>query len=349
MLLCRRCTLLTYLITAVGVAHTSGDRYPIVRNGKVGFIDSTGNEVIAPRFFAVADMAHFQDGLAPVAGPEGAGYIDVSGRFVIGPNQDWGQPRPFHQGIAAILIWGKNGALNTPALIDQSGHLIFSGRGADEQAYFSEGLMPVRDQARWGFVDKSFRWVIAPKYDHAGEFSDGLAPIQMAGKWGYIDKTGNEIVSPRYDWAWQFSGGLGRIRIDSLTGGKWMTMEGPRPEYRYQLGFVDTNGTEVIRPQFWSAMDFQQGRAFVIPLESGRWAIINSERNVIHQPDYEQVRGFHEGLAAACVGGKWGYVDLDGLWTISPQFENGDDFWHGLARVVRNDGSGYIDRTGRSI
>jgi hypothetical protein len=215
--------------------------------------------------------------------------------------------------------------------------------------------MPLRDRAGWGFVDKRFRWVIPPKYDHAEEFSDSLAPIQMARKWGYIDNTGNEIVPPRYDLAWQFSEGLGRIRIDIRTGEKSMWMdgprpvEGPRPVYRYQFGFVDTNGREVIRPQFESATNFQQGRAFAAPPGSRLLAIIDKQGNILHPPEYAQAREFHEGLAAACVGGRWGYVDLYGSWAIAPQFNSGDDFWHGLARVAGEDGYGYIDRTGRSI
>jgi hypothetical protein len=346
----RRRSLFISLVTAVCVmAQTGSDRYPVVRDGKVGFIDSAGNEVIAPRFFAVADMAHFNDGLAPVAGPEGAGYIDPSGRFVIGPNQEWGQPRSFHDGIAVVLIWGRDGALNTPAFINRTGHVVFSSRGADEQAYFSEGLMPLRDSLGWGFVDKNFRWVIPPRYDRAEQFSDGLAPVQMAGKWGYIDKTGNQIVPPRYDLAWQFSDGLGRIRIDHPTGEKAMTMEGPRPVYRRQFGFVDTGGKEVIPPQFESATDFQQGRAFAMPPGSKRLAIIDRRGNILHPPEYEQTREFHEGLAAACVGGRWGYVDLAGSWAIAPRFNGADDFWHGLARVAREDGYGYVDRTGRAV
>ncbi len=344
------CTLLFVLASSVCVVgQTSGDRYPIVRNGKVGFIDAGGNEVIAPQFFAVADMAHFHDGLAPVAGPEGAGYIDASGRFAIGPRKEWAQPRPFREGIAAVLLLGQDGASNRPAFIDQSGNIVFSSDGAAEQAYFSEGLMRLRDRFRTGFVDKKFEWVIPPKYEAAWEFSDGLAPIRTAGKWGYIDKNGNEIVPPKYDSNWEFSDGLGRIRMDIPTAEEAMTTEGPRRVYRYKFGFVDTNGSEVIRLQFESATNFRQGRAFVVPPGSTQFAMIDKQGKMIRPPAYEQAREFHEGLAAACIGNRWGYLDVEGSWAIAPQFNGGDDFWHGLARVSLGDGYGYVDRTGRRV
>jgi hypothetical protein len=52
-LLSRRWGLFVCLTTATCVvAQTGGDRYPFVRNRKVGFIDSRGSEVIAPQFFS---------------------------------------------------------------------------------------------------------------------------------------------------------------------------------------------------------------------------------------------------------------------------------------------------------
>ena len=338
------------LTTAIWVmAQTGDDRHPFVRNGKVGFIDSRGNEVIAPQFFAVADMAHFHDGLAPVSTPDGAGYIDASGRFVIGPNRKWGQPRPFHEGIAALLIWGEDGAPNTIAFMDQTGKIIFSGAGASEQTYFAEGLMPLSDARKWGFVDKSFRWVIPPTYDFAEEFSDGLAPVQVGGKWGYIDKAGNQIVPPKYHLAWQFSDELARIRIDFATGQKSITMEGLQPLYRYQFGFVDKNGNEVIQPRFERASDFRQGRAFVMPPGSRRLGIIDKRGNIVHEPEFDQASEFHEGLAAVCVNGRWGYVDTGGGWIIAPEFSSADEFRHDLARVAWKDGFGYINRAGTVV
>jgi len=332
-----------FLFAAICVtAQTSTDRYPVVKDGKVGFIDSQGNEVIAPQFSSAGDMAHFDDGLAPVASADGAGYIDTSGHFVIGPISEWGQPRPFHEGIAVVLVWGKNGAQNTPALIDRTGHIVYSGVGTSELAYFAEGLSPFGDAKGWGFADKSFRWVIPPKYQWVERFADGLAPVQARGKWGYIDKAGNEIVRPKYDWVCSFSDGLGRVRIDIPAAGERATVA-------EMYGYVDRNGSEVIRPQFGFATDFREGRAFAIPPGSQHPGIIDQQGNFLHEPAYDEAHEFHEGLAAVRVGTLWGYVDLDGEWTITPRFEHADDFWHGLARAAWKDRYGYIDRAGMPV
>jgi hypothetical protein len=335
---------LVVVISAIG--QTDSDRYPIVVNGKVGFIDRAGNEVVTPQYFPIADMAHFTEGLAPVVGTEGAGYIDPSGRFVIGPTREWGQPRTFHENIAGVLIWGKDGARNTPAFVDRNGRVILSGSEIAEGTYFSEGLMPLHGRGGWGFVDKDFGWVIPPKYEWAGEFSEGLGPIRAGRKLGYIDTRGNEIVPPKYDLVWAFSDGVGRVRIDIPTGTNAMTMEGPKPVYKDLYGFVDRHGNEVIPPWFEWATDFHDSRAIAKPPGSKLLAIIDKHGNLLHEPQYEQSGEFREGLAAACSGGKWGYVDPEGSWVIRPQFVVADNFWHGLARVAWIDGRGYVDRTG---
>jgi len=168
-------TALSIFIVSVPVflsGQTPEDRYPFGRGDKVGFIDYQGREVIPPRFSNAGDTAHFENGLAPVleAG-RGSGYIDASGEFVIGPTNTWGWGRPFHEGIACVLIW--NQARNRPGWIDRGGKIVFSGMGV-EGTFFSEGLMSMPGpNGKWGFVDKYFQFVILPQFDFAYEFSNG--------------------------------------------------------------------------------------------------------------------------------------------------------------------------------
>ena len=329
---------LSVFVTAmvVGIAaQAPDDRYPIVKDGKLGFIDAKGTEVIAPQFQPIADMSNFREGLAWVAGPSGSGYIDPTGRYVIGPQQDWGQGRPFHEGIAGVLMWGRNGASNGPVLIDRSGSVVLSGAKVREgYSYFSEGLMAVSDNGKTGFVDKQLQWVIQPQFSDARAFSEGRAAVQVAGNWGYIDKTGRTVVPAMYDWVWPFSDGLAlvRVKLPSET----------------LFGFVDSNGRERIPPRFTYATSFKEDRALVRS-HGEALAIIDKNANVISNIDADMANEFSEGLAAARVGGLWGFVDLSGIWRVTPRFTRVDSFWHGLARVAWQGGHGYIDKTGRNV
>jgi hypothetical protein len=329
-------------------AQTSKDRYPFVRGGKVGFIDYQGREVVPPRFSNAGDTAHFDGGLAPVfeAG-RGSGYIDASGEFVIGPTNIWGWGRPFHEGIACVLIW--NQSRNRAGWIDRTGKILFSGLGV-EGTYFSEGLMSMPGpNGKWGFVDKYFQFVIAPRFDYASEFSDGRAEVTINRKSGFIDKSGEVVIPLKYDMAWPFSDGLARVRRD-IQVGTWMTEEGEQPKYRYQYGFVDRDGNERIALQFEAATYFSNGYALAVPSNFKLFGIIDKQGRFVYEPEFEEAEEFHEGIAAVRLKDKWGYVDTNGAWVIMPSFIHARDFWHGLALVAWSDHErGYVDRSGKII
>ena len=333
-------------VTAAG--QSTDDRYPFVRDGKVGFIDYQGREVIPPRFSNAGDTAHFNNGLAPVfEGGAGSGYINAAGKFVIGPTQIWGWGRPFHEDVAGVLIWNQQ--RNRAGWIDRSGKIIFSGMGV-EGTYFSNGLMSMPGpNGKWGFVDKNFQFVIEPRFDSAFEFSEGRAEVTIKNKSGFIDTSGTIVVPPKYDMVWGFQNGLARVRRD-IEVGTWMTMEGEQPKYRYQYGFIDRDGNDIIPLQFEEATYFSEGYALAIPANFTLYGVIDKKGHFIHEPEFEEVSEFHEGLAKACVKQKCGFVDTSGTWVVRPTFSSAGDFWHGLARVAWNEGDyGYIDKSGKVV
>jgi hypothetical protein len=61
---------------------------------------------------------------------------------------------------------------------------------------FSEGLAPVQVGGKFGFIDKTGKMVIPPKYDDAFSFSEGLALVKIGDKFRYIDKTGKFVWEP---------------------------------------------------------------------------------------------------------------------------------------------------------
>jgi hypothetical protein len=335
------------LLTVISAAAQSADdRYPFVKNGKVGVIDAKGHEVIPAQFSAAGDTVHFRDNLAPVWGPDGGGYIDPSGKFVIGPQREWSSARPFYEGVASVLLLGKNGGRNSPAWIDRSGKIIFKSDGG-EGAYFSDGLMPLVAQGKWGFVDQSFHFVIRPQFDWAEEFSEGRAVVKIGHKWGFIDKPGKMVIQPKYDLVWQFSNGLARVRYD-IPNGTVMTVEGEQTAYKYMYGFLDHDGHEVIPPQFDEANYFSEGFALASLPNSELLGIIDKAGTFVDASEYESGSEFHEGLVAVSVNGTWGYIDANGSWIILPGFSYAESFWHGLARVAwkKTAEYGYVNKNG---
>ena len=72
------------------------------------------------------------------------------------------------------------------------------------------------------------------------------------------------------------------------------------------------------------------------------------------EPRFHRASRFSQGLTAACVGSKWGFIHKTGKWAIPPQYDEARDFCEGLALVAIKDGTGklsygYIDTLGRVV
>lgn len=171
---------------------------------------------------------------------------------------------------------------------------------------------------KYGYANEMGAWIIAPRFEAAGQFVGGLAPVQVKDQsgsagYGYIDTTGALVIEPRFRTASAFSEGLARVE---------MTVNGLS---RY--GFIDRSGAMIIEPLYAAAWDFSQGLARIgLSDASGplRYGFIDRTGAVVISPQFESARDFTEGLAAVAVTRdgvqKWGYIDRTGAWVIEPRF-----------------------------
>ena len=49
---------------------------------------------------------------------------------------------------------------------------------------------------RHGFIDKTGKEIVEPKYDYVYDFEEGFAKVELNGKHGFVDKTGKEVIPP---------------------------------------------------------------------------------------------------------------------------------------------------------
>ena len=88
--------------------------------------------------------------------------------------------------------------------------------------------------------------LIAPKYENAGTFNDGLAPVKQNGKWGYIDTDGKTVIPFQYDLAYSFNEDL------AIVGTKTTHQEEEYSYDTYMMGFIDHKGkyTPFLMPNY---------------------------------------------------------------------------------------------------
>ncbi len=166
---------------------------------------------------------------------------------------------------------------------------------------------------RYGYVNRTGKFVLEPQYEQALPFSDFLAGVKKDGKWGYINGEGKFVIEPRFENAFLFSDGAAAVQENS----KW--------------GFINRAGKFLVEPKYESAGIFRQGLAAV--QWEGKWGFISKDGEMVVPPKFDQVYFFSEDRAGAQVNGLWGYVDRTGAFTVPPKYAEALPFSQGLAAV----------------
>lgn len=200
---------------------------------------------------------------------------------------------------------------------------------------------------------------VAPQTGSSQEFSEGLAPVQVDGKFGYIRKDGCFAIAPKYYMALPFREGVA-----------WVVTQKPlRPLGKGEYGvalfgevtFVDLSGKEVRRPFSAEQVgNFSEGLAAVRPGNifggcSKQIGYMNVKGDWAIRPQFDDAHDFSNGLAAVnrggkChMGGKWGYIDRDGVVQIPFRFDYAGEFTNGRACVKDGKDWRLIDVEGTGI
>jgi hypothetical protein len=280
---------------------------------KLGFINRQGKYVVPPQFTRGED---FSEGLAAVEINGKWGYVDRSGAMEIAPRFD--TAHSFHGGFSLVEISNvRRGWIN------KTGEFLPMPDEVEDFGMLSEGLIAVKIQGKWGFIDTSGKLVIPAQFDPnideyhddnyrgEGAFSCGLAPIKLKGKWGYINHRGDPVIQPQFERAEPFDQDVAAVSI----GGKW--------------GYVRPNGEAIISPRFDRVGHFQNGLAAVCAHD--KCGFLNTKGNLAIPLQFDDVADFSDGLAAVKRAGWWGYVNEAGSMVIMPQFISPGHFHNGLA------------------
>ena len=60
---------------------------------------------------------------------------------------------------------------------------------------FSDGMCAVKVDGDWGYIDRTGRMIIKPRYDQASKFKRGTAQVRQGNQYSWIDKTGKVLWS----------------------------------------------------------------------------------------------------------------------------------------------------------
>ena len=251
--------------------------------GLWGYLDSSGEFAISPRFSRDKELSSFSDGLARIRVNRKYGYIDRNGDFVIEPR--FLEAENFVEGMARVVVVGD-------------GPCWYVGDGACGGVYLLPGGGTTEDEGvptcKYTFVNKS-GGLLKYHFDRVKDYGEGMAPARINDKWGYVDSEGRTVIKPSFDDAWPFSNGLARV---------WV---------RGKFGFIDTSGAYVKRPTFERAEDFADGLA---PVEQTGYHFIDTRGVQAFPGRFAQASPFFKGVAHVQLFD----IGEDGLSDVSRKF-----------------------------
>lgn len=208
----------------------------------------------------------------------------------------------------------------------------------------SHNLFPIVTPQGNGFIDRTGKIAIEPKFDWVGNFSEGLAAVMIGEQIGYINSAGKWVIEPKFKFDEEIDG------FEYFSEGLAVASFFDKEQNFFQKGYIDKQGKIVIQPQFERAYPFSEGIARVKLLDNNslRSGFITQTGEILFtHPFLSDSRDFCEGLAAVKIGNKWGYIDRQGKIKIPPQFMGAQDFSEELAAVIDVRGKwGYISKTG---
>lgn len=226
---------------------------------RYGLIDKRGDWLMEPRFKyldAYFDSKQTQVGLAVAAESSGGdeslcGFIDNTGNWVIPPTFK------FAFTFVGEYAWVGDAETELVGLITQDGQWAIPPK---YQAAFSIDAARafVRDpQSKLVGVLDLFQdsWILEPRWYHAWTESSHTYVMAMTEKGGpvgiYAMDTGETVLEPTYKSLSYGSSYL--IAAQELESGLW--------------GYIDIEGTWVIKPSFKDAYSFRNGLACASPSE----------------------------------------------------------------------------------
>lgn len=334
------------------LAQADGRRlYTFFADGRFGYVDSSGDFVIEPKFDTAGD---FFDDLArvtiggisvnnlPVYMGSREGYIDRTGKFVIEPGK-FVFTNDFSEGLAGVQPVDCHDVKKCNGYIDTKGKIVISPQ-FQTVGRFKEGTAAVRvADDKWGLIDKTGKFIMPPIYD-------GIIPVIEGIGIGFIiknrrqtpfDQKTRDFETMFFDLAGNITVRLPYFVIGWFSEGRllFVTEKGS--------GFLDKSGKVLIEPKFANALMFSEGLCAI--KMNNKWGYIDKTGNIVIEPQFEKAYSFNGGLGKVITDGKTGFIDFEGRFIIEPQNWFVGNFENGEAFVEQGDYRGYIDKTGKFI
>ncbi|HRP03210.1 MAG TPA: WG repeat-containing protein [Candidatus Kapabacteria bacterium] len=211
-----------------------------------------------------------------------------------------------------------------------------------------------------GYIKQTGEIIVEPKYDFAYFFQGNRGIFKLNNKWGIINEFGNEIITPKYDVIFQELK-LTDDKINNISfqiKQKYYFLEKSyfenipfheglaRVNLKDKWGFIDTNGIEVVKPEYDYVDNFTDLYALVN--YNNKYGIINKKGELIIPCEYKHLNSFYYGLSLYQDKNAYWFINIKREKVLGP-YEFAKEFTYPETIVKINNKYGIIDISGRFL
>jgi WG containing repeat len=247
--------------------------------------------------------------------------------------------------------------------IDNEGHEVIRPRFSDyanvqyfpDLPHFREGLAAISENGRYGYIDCTGKFAIAPKFASARAFSGGVAAVremsqgETAGRVLWIDHTGRVV----------YAGKVRHVLTDFHEGFLLLADE----KRGWEPGYVNSHFDWAIPAQPLFRGPFHDGLAVfgVGEVIDRKFGYIDRAGKILVPAKYDRAADFSEGLAGVCYWPAkssdsdqriWhcGFINTHGREVIPTIFKSVSSFSSGHAIAEEQNGNKVIiDKWGKVV
>lgn len=233
----------------------------------------------------------------------GGTYTFLNENGTVKLNTGYTMASPFSEGYSLVSSISPNGEERT---------FLINGSG-ERQAYFDGVTMSSG---------------VGRAVDASGQTQLLLACL-VGDRYKYFDINGNEMFGD-YPYAGRFRNNAAAVMTEE---GEWYFINGSGERIR------EETFTDVILNEFSDCAP--KGLIFAAG-EDGKYRLYNTSLERISDFTCDNARAFVDGYAAVQQGDKWGYIDTEGNVVIEPQYEDAHSFSCGYGAVKSGEQYSFI-------